>query len=75
MNFCPNAFNSDMTDPNNLMYCREIQRTDGAACRKKRCPYCVEVEIETERTTERTAGEQGSLFLPTDQTKHNKTRP
>ena len=72
MNFCPNAFNCDMTDPNNLMYCREIQRTDGAACRKKRCPYCVEVE---EVEPERTAGEQGSLFLPADQTKHNKTRP
>ena len=69
MNFCPNAFNCDMTDPRNLMYCREIQRTDGAACRKKRCPYCVDAEPA------RTAGEQGSLFLPADQTKHNKTRP
>ena len=73
MNFCPNAFNCDMTDPNNLMYCREIQRTDGAACMKKRCPYCV--EAEPARTEARTAGEQGSLFLPADQTKHNKTRP
>ena len=73
MNFCPNAFNCDMTDLNNLMYCREIQRTDGAACRKKRCPY--RVDAEPSRTEARTAGEQGSLFLPTDQTKHNKTRP
>ena len=72
MNFCPNAFNCDMTDPRNLMYCREIQRTDGAACRKKRCPYCVEVD---EVKLERTVGEQGSLFLPADQTKQNKTRP
>ena len=61
MNFCPNAFNCDMTDPNNLMYCREIQQTDGAACRKKRCPYCVEVEIETERTASQ-AIKQRRLF-------------
>ena len=73
MNFCPNAFNCDMTDPNNLMYCHEIQRTDGEACLKKRCPFCV--EAEPARTEARTAGEQGSLFLPTDQTKQNKTRP
>ena len=73
MSYCQRAFNEDMTDPNNLMYCREIQRTDGAACRKKRCPFCV--EAEPERTEERTASEQGSLFLPADQTKHNKTRP
>ena len=73
MNFCPNAFNSDMTDPRSIAYCHEIQRTDGDACRKKRCPYCV--AAEPARTTERTAGEQGSLFLPTDQTKQNKTRP
>ncbi len=59
MNFCPNAFNCDMTDPNNLMYCLEIQRTDGEACRKKRCPFCVEVEkIEARETST----EQGRLF-------------
>ena len=72
MNFCPNAFNCDMTYPNNLMYCREIQRTHVAACRKKRCPYCV--DAEPARTTERTAGEQGSLFLPTVQTNQSKTQ-
>ena len=73
MNFCPNAFNCDMTDPRNLAYCHSIQRQDGEACLKKRCQYCV--EDEPERAAERTAGEQGSLFLPADQTKHNKTRP
>ena len=73
MNFCPREFNSDMTDPRNLAYCHSIQRQNGEACRKKRCPYCV--DAEPARTEARTAGEQGSLFLPTDQTKHNKTRP
>ena len=73
MNFCPREFNSDMTDPRNLAYCHSIQRTDGAACRKKRCQYCVDTEPAL--TAARTAGEQGSLFLPADQTKQNKTRP
>ena len=73
MNFCPNAFNCDMTDPRNLAYCHSIQRQDGGACRKKRCQFCV--DAEPARTEARTAGEQGSLFLPADQTKHNKTRP
>jgi hypothetical protein len=41
MNFCPRDFNSDMADPGNLAYCREIQRQDGERCRKKRCPYLV----------------------------------
>lgn len=59
MNFCPNAFNSDMTDPRNLAYCHSIQRQDGEACRKKRCPFCVEVEKVEARET-RT--EQGRLF-------------
>ena len=71
MNFCPRDFNSDMTDPRNLAYCQDIQRQDGEACRKKRCAHCVVVEkVEPERT----AGVQGSLFLPATQTKQNKTR-
>ena len=71
MNFCPREFNSDMTDPRNIAYCHSIQRQNGAACRKKRCAHCVVVEkVEPERT----AGVQGSLFLPTTQTKQNKTR-
>ena len=41
MNFCPRAFNSDMTDPRNMEYCREIQRKEGALCRKKQCAFCV----------------------------------
>ena len=71
MNFCPNAFNQDMTDPRNLDYCHEIQRQNGAACKKKRCAYCVVAE---KADPERTVGVQGSLFLPTTQTKQNKTR-
>ena len=59
MNFCPREFNSDMDDPRNLAYCHSIQRQDGAACRKKRCPYCVETE-EVEAKETRT--EQGRLF-------------
>ena len=71
LRYCPRDFNSDMTDPRNLAYCHSIQRQNGAACRKKRCAYCVVVEkVEPERT----AGVQGSLFLPTTQTKQNKTR-
>lgn len=70
MNFCPREFNSDMTDPRNLAYCHEIQRQDGAACRKKRCPYYAVEKVEPDRT----AGVQGSLFLPATQTKQNKTR-
>ena len=59
MNFCPNAFNCDMTDPRNLAYCHSIQRYDGGACRKTRCPYCVEVEkVEAKET----CTEQGRLF-------------
>lgn len=49
MNFCPNAFNQDMTDPRNLDYCHEIQRHDGERCRKKRCQYLVQVEREEVR--------------------------
>ena len=45
MNFCPRDFNGDMTDPRNLAYCREIQRQDGGACRKKRCGYCEAAEV------------------------------
>ena len=59
MNFCPREFNSNMTDPSNLAYCHEIQRQEGVACRKKRCPFCVEVEKVGARVT-RT--EQGRLF-------------
>ena len=70
MNFCPREFSADMTDPRNVAYCHEIQRQDGAACRKKRCAHCVVEKVEPERT----AGVQGSLFLPTMQTKQNKTR-
>ena len=73
MNFCPREFNSDMDDPRNLAYCHSIQRQDGEACRKKRCQYCVEAEPEL--TAEKAVVEQGSLFLPADHTKQNKTRP
>ena len=64
MNFCPNAFNCDMTDPNNLMYCREIQRQGGEACRKKRCPYCVEAEVAEDKAPaqDRPAPVQRGLF-------------
>ena len=46
LRYCPRDFNSDMTDPRNLAYCQEIQRQNGEACRKKRCPYYVQVERE-----------------------------
>ena len=59
MNFCPREFNSDMTDPRNIAYCRSIQRQNGAACRKKRCAPCVVVEKVEARET-RT--EQRRLF-------------
>lgn len=46
MNFCPRAFNSDMTDPRNIEYCQEIQRQDGytqqrGECEARRCMYSV----------------------------------
>ena len=43
--YCPWDFNEDMTDPGNLAYCREIQRKDGALCRKKQCAFCVVDEL------------------------------
>lgn len=63
MNFCPNAFNCDMTDPRNIAYCQEIQRQDGEACRKKRCAYFVQVDRE-ERTPSIRKNDivQGRLF-------------
>ena len=42
--YCPRAFHEDMTDPINLAYCREVQRQNGEACRKKRCGYRVTVD-------------------------------
>lgn len=63
INFCPRDFNSDMADPGNLAYCREIQRQDGEACRKKRCQYFVQVEREEVRPCNRKIDiVQGRLF-------------
>ena len=41
MSYCPRAFNEDMTDPRNIVYCREIQRKNGETCRKRknRCRF------------------------------------
>ena len=63
LRYCPRAFNGDMTDPRNLAYCREIQRQDGEACRKKRCAYFVQVDSE-ERTPSIRKNDivQGRLF-------------
>ena len=60
MNFCPNAFNQDMTDPRNLDYCHEIQRHDGERCRKKRCPYLV--ADSKDKVAERPEKVQRGLF-------------
>ena len=60
MNFCPREFNSDMTDPRNLAYCRSIQRQNGAACRKKRCPYLV--ADSKDKVVERPGKVQRGLF-------------
>ena len=60
MNFCPREFNSDMTDPRNLAYCREIQRQNGAACRKKRCAYLV--ADSKDKVVERPEKVQRGLF-------------
>ena len=60
MNFCPNAFNQDMTDPRNLDYCREIQQQDGERCRKKRCPYLV--ADSKDKVVERPGKVQRGLF-------------
>ena len=63
MNFCPNAFNCDMTDPRNLAYCHSIQRQDGEACRKKRCQYFVHGEREEVKPYVRSSEViQGRLF-------------
>lgn len=45
MNLCPRSFGADMTDQANLDYCREIQRKEGALCRKKQCAFCVVGEL------------------------------
>ena len=42
-----------MTDPRNLAYCREVQRQNGDACRKKRCGYCVTVDETASATDKR----------------------
>lgn len=55
MNFCPRAFNGDMTDPRNIAYCQDIQRQDGEACRKKRCQYYVHVERDEEKPCARSS--------------------
>lgn len=64
LRYCPRDFNSDMTDPRNLTYCQEIQRQDGEACRKKRCPYCVEAEVAEDKAPvqDRPAPVQRGLF-------------
>ena len=51
--YCPRAFSEDMTDPINLAYCREVQRQNGDACRKKRCGYCVTVDETASATDKR----------------------
>ena len=60
MNFCPNAFNCDMTDPRNLAYCQDIQRQDSERCRKKRCPYLV--ADSKDKVAERPGKVQRGLF-------------
>ena len=46
MNFCPNAFNCDVTDPRNIAYCREIQRQAGEACRVRENHMGIERVVE-----------------------------
>lgn len=64
LRYCPRDFNSDMTDPRNLAYCQEIQRERGEECRKKGCPYCVEVEVVEDKAPaqDRPAPVQRGLF-------------
>ena len=60
MNLCPRSFNSDMTDPRNIEYCRAIQRQDGERCRKKRCAYLV--ADSKDKVVERPEKVQRGLF-------------
>ena len=64
MNFCPWSFNSDMTDPGNLAYCREIQLERGHECRMKGCPYCAAAEVVEDKAPvqDRPAPVQRGLF-------------
>lgn len=63
LRYCPRDFNSDMTDPRNLAYCQDIQRQDGAACRKKRCQHYVYVERDEAKPCARSSEViQGRLF-------------
>ena len=62
--YCPLAFCEDMTDPLNIAYCREVQRQNGDACRKRRCGYCVAVDepVDTDKRASIPEPEQGRLF-------------
>ena len=62
--YCPRAFSEDMTDPLNIAYCREVQRQNGAACRKKRCGYYVVVDetVDPDKRPSIPEPEQGRLF-------------
>ena len=65
MNFCPRAFNSDMTDPGNLAYCREIQRKNGESCKRKRCGFYAGGgggAVVEEREPKSKRSSQGGLF-------------
>ena len=64
MNLCPRVYGADMTDPDVMGYCREIQRERGEECRKKGCPYCVEAEVVEDKAPvqDRPAPVQRGLF-------------
>ena len=64
MNLCPRFYGADMTDPDVMGYCREIQRERGHECRVKGCPYCVEAEVVEDKGPEhdRPAPVQRGLF-------------
>lgn len=64
MNLCPRVYGADMTDTDVMGYCREIQRQDGEACRKKGCPYCEAAEVVEDKAPaqDRPAPVQRGLF-------------